>query len=287
MALENMTNMLRNALEGKYGVGAFNILDYTSFKAVVETAEELKAPVIVQTSVKTINLWGYKAIATWYKELASNTQVPVALHVDHCTDIEIIKKCIDAGWSSVMIDASAKPFEENLKISKEVVKIASAANVSVEAELGEIGGVEDDLIVDEEMANLADPVKAIMFCQELDIAVFAPAIGTAHGVYKGEPKIAFDRIEKIADATGVPLALHGGTGLSDDVFKRCIGLGCAKVNISTLLKRTFIDSFLDYRNENPNVYEPVKYIDHQISQLKADIRENIILFGGEGKAFRS
>ena len=186
-----------------------------------------------------------------------------------------------------MIDASAKPFEENLKISKEVVKIASAANVSVEAELGEIGGVEDDHIVDEEMANLADPVKAIRFCQELDLAVFAPAIGTAHGVYKGEPKIAFDRIEKIADATGVPLALHGGTGLSDDVFKRCIGLGCAKVNISTLLKRTFIDSFLDYRNENPNVYEPVKYIDHQISQLKADIRENIIVFGGEGKAFRS
>ena len=284
MAIENMTNMLRKALDGKYGVGAFNILDYTSFKAVVEMAEELKAPVIVQTSVKTIKLWGYEAIATWYKELASDTQVPVALHVDHCTDIEIIKKCIDAGWSSVMIDASAKPFEENLVISKEVVKIASATNISVEAELGEIGGVEDDLFIDEETANLADPAKAIRFCKELDLAVFAPAIGTAHGVYKGEPKIAFDRIEEIANATGVPIALHGGTGLSDEVFKRCIGLGCTKVNISTLLKHTFIDSFLDFKKENPDVYEPVKYIDYQISQLKADIRENIILFGGEGKA---
>jgi fructose-bisphosphate aldolase class II/tagatose 1,6-diphosphate aldolase GatY/KbaY len=279
-----MTDMLLRARDGKYAIGAFNILDYTSFKAVVETADELDAPVIVQTSVKTVKLWGYDAIASWYSELADKASVPVAIHVDHCTDIEVIKKCIDAGWSSVMIDASAKPFEENLKISREVVTLAKAANVSVEAELGEIGGVEDDIVVDEETAHLADPEKARIFCKKLDLAVFAPAIGTAHGVYKGEPKIAFDRIEEIARTTGVPLALHGGTGLSEEVFKRCISLGCAKVNISTLLKHTFINSFIEFKNENPEVYEPVKYIDHQINRLRSDIREKIILFGGAGKA---
>ncbi len=284
MARESMTEMLQNARDGKYGVAAFNILDYSSFKVVVETANELEAPVIVQTSVKTMNLWGYDAIASWYKELTKNASVPVALHVDHCTDLEVIKNCIKAGWSSVMIDASSKPFEENLEISRKVVELASAANVSVEAELGEIGGVEDDLIIEEEDATLADPAKAKIFCEELDLAVFAPAIGTAHGVYSGEPKIAFDRIEEIAKTTGVPLALHGGTGLSDEVFKKCIGMGCAKVNISTQLKHTYINSFTDFKKENPNLFEPVKFIEYQIKRLKNDVKENIILFGGAGKA---
>ena len=284
MALKNMTKMLQKARDGKYGVGAFNILDYNSFKAVVETANELDAPVIVQISVKTIRLWGYEAIASWYKELATNVAIPVALHVDHCTDIDIIKNCIKAGWTSVMIDASSKPFEENLSISKQVVEIASSVNVSVEAELGEIGGVEDDIVVAFEDANLADVEKAKTFCREMDLAVFAPAIGTAHGVYKGKPKIAYDKIEEIASSTGVPLALHGGTGLSDDVFKKCIALGCAKVNISTQLKHTFINSFIDFKEENPKVFEPVKFMEYQNKRLKTDVQENILLFGSAGKA---
>lgn len=284
MARESMTLMLQKARDGKYGVGAFNILDYGSFKAVVETANELDAPVIVQTSVKTVKLWGYEAIASWYKELADKADVPIALHVDHCNDIDVIKNCIKAGWTSVMIDASAKPFEENLEISREVVKLATSANVSVEAELGEIGGVEDDLVVAEEEAVLANPAKAKIFCEQLDLAVFAPAIGTAHGFYKGEPKVAFDIIEEIANDTGVPLALHGGTGLADDVFKRCISLGCAKVNISTQLKHTYVNSFIDFKNDHPDLFEPVKFIEYQVSRLKSDVKENIILFGGEGKA---
>ncbi len=194
MALENMTQMLLKARDNNYAVGAFNILDYNSFKAVIDAAQELHAPVIVQTSVKTIKLWGYEAIITWYKELAGSVSVPVAIHVDHCTDLDVIQKCIEAGWTSVMIDASANPFEENLAISKKVVDMAERENVSVEAELGEIGGVEDDKIVAEEDAGLADPGKSKDFCANLNLACFAPAIGTAHGVYKGEPKIAFDRI---------------------------------------------------------------------------------------------
>ncbi len=284
MALENMTAMLKNARDGKYGVGAFNILDYNSFKAVVDAANELNSPVITQISVKTIKLWGYETVATWYNQLAGNTSVPVALHVDHCTDIEVIKNCIQAGWTSVMIDASSKPFEENLALSKYVVKLAAATNVSVEAELGEIGGVEEDIIVAEEDANLADPEKAKIFCKELDLAVFAPAIGTAHGVYKGVPKIAFDRIEEIARSTGVPLALHGGTGLSDKVIQKCIALGCAKVNISTQLKHVYINSFVKFKKLNPEVMEPVKFIDHQYKAMKESVSKNISIFGSVGKA---
>lgn len=283
MPLISMKPMLAAARENGYAVGAFNIVDYLSTKAVIEAAEELDAPLIIQTSVKTVKFWGHSAIVSWLKELAEDSPVPVALHLDHCKDIDFIQQCIDAGWTSVMIDASSFPFEENLALTTEVVKRASLKNVGVEAELGEIGGVEEDIIVDEADAHLADPDKAIRFCRQVPLAVFAPAIGTAHGVYKGEPKVAFDRLEKIYYGTPTPLALHGGTGLSDDVFKRCISLGCAKVNISTQLKRTFIDSFVNYHNEKQE-YEPLKPLGAQYELIKSEMSEHIIRFGGEGRA---
>ncbi len=283
MGLESMKSMLAKAREGKYAVGAFNTVDYGSTKAAVTAAEELHAPIIIQTSVKTVKLWSQKAIVSWMKEIAEDSPVPVALHLDHCKDPDFIKQCIDAGWTSVMIDASAKPFEENLAITRQVFDMADAAGIGLEAELGEIGGVEDDKIVADEDAYLADPDKAEVFCKDMDLAVFAPAIGTAHGVYKGEPKIAYDRIEEIAKRTGLPIALHGGTGLSDETFKRCISLGCAKVNISTQLKYTFIDSFVNYHQEN-QVYEPVKVVAAQMEAIQNVVAENIRLFGSEGKA---
>jgi len=284
MALENMTRMLWRAKDCKYAVGAFNILDYNSMKAVVRAAEELNAPVIIQTSVKTVVFWGYKAIISWIKELAEFSQVPVALHLDHCKDIDYIKECIDAGWTSVMIDASSKPFEENLAMTREVVEMAKPNNVSVEAELGAICGVEDDISVTDRDASLADPQKAELFCQEISLDCFAPAIGTAHGLYKGEPKIDFDRLGTIAEKTNIPLALHGGTGLSEEIFKRCISLGCAKVNISTQLKHTFIDDFISYHTANPTEYNPLKVLDAQYNKLKDEISDKIELFGSTGQA---
>ncbi len=283
MGLVNMKPMLAVARDEGYAVGAFNIVDYASTRAVVKAAEELDAPVIVQTSVKTVQLWGHSTIVSWMKEVAGNSAVPVALHLDHCKDADFVKQCIDAGWTSVMIDASAKPFEENLAITKKVFEMADRAEIGVEAELGEIGGVEDDINVADEDAHLADPDKAVIFCKDLGLAVFAPAIGTAHGVYKGEPKIAFDRLEEIAKRTELPIALHGGTGLSDEVFKRCISLGCAKVNISTQIKHRFIDSFVEFHQQN-QVYEPVKVLAAQMKCLKDDVAANIRLFGGEGRA---
>ena len=284
MPLENMKAMLGKAAEEGYAVGAFNILDYNSTKAVVVAAEQTKAPVIIQTSAKTVIFWGASAIISWIRQLASPSNVPIALHLDHCKDLDLIKECIDSGWTSVMIDASSKPFEENLSLTRQVVDMAQPRNITVEAELGAIVGVEDDIHVKQQDAHLADPQQAIRFCKEIKLDCFAPAIGTAHGVYKGEPKIAYNLLKEIATKTGVPIALHGGTGLADEVFKKCISLGCAKVNISTQLKYAFIDGFVDYYNANNTQYNPLKVIEAQFNRLTPGIIEKIKLFGSEGKA---
>ena len=284
MPLENMKAMLSKAASEDYAVGAFNILDYNSTRAVVLAAEQVKAPVIIQTSAKTVIFWGTSAIISWIRQLTDPSSVPIALHLDHCKDLKLIKECIESGWTSVMIDASSKPFEENLSLSTEVVEMARPKDVTVEAELGAIVGVEDDIHVKEQDAHLADSEQAIKFCAEVKPDCFAPAIGTAHGVYKGEPKIAYDLLKEIAAKTTVPIALHGGTGLADEVFKKCISLGCTKVNISTQLKYAFIDGFVAYHNANNTEYNPLKVIDAQLRQLQAGIVEKIKLFGSAGKA---
>lgn len=286
MSLENIKGMLTSARVGKYAVGAFNILDYNSTKAVVRAAEQIDAPVIIATSAKTVIFWGSSAIVSWVRELALVSKVPIALHLDHCKDLNLIKECIDAGWTSVMIDASSKPFEENLAISRRVVEMARPKGVTVEAELGAIVGVEDDIHVKHQDAHLADPDQAVEFCAQAEPDCFAPAIGTAHGIYKGQPKIAYDRLEEIAARTKTPIALHGGTGLRDEVFKKCITLGCAKVNISTQLKYTFIDEFVAYHRANSTEYDPLRVIEAQFNKLKEDIIEKIKLFGSAGKQIR-
>jgi ketose-bisphosphate aldolase len=283
MSLVSMGPVLRAAKSGGYAVGAFNIVDYNTTLAVVRAAEELDAPVIVQTSVKTVVHWGRKTILSWMEDVAGDSPVPVVLHLDHCKDADFCKDCIDAGWTSVMIDASALPFGQNLDTTRRVVEAAEPAGVSVEAELGQIRGVEEDISVSEQESHLVDPDKAEEFCAGVHLAAFAPAIGTAHGLYKGEPKIAFNLLAETARRTGLPIALHGGTGLSDEVFRKCIKLGCAKVNISTQLKHAFIDGFVGYHAEHQN-YDPLKVIAAQYERVKSEMAAKIELFGGAGHA---
>ena len=283
MGLVSMTLMLRNARESGYAVGAFNILDYNSTLAVVRAAEQLDAPVIVQTSAKTVKHWTHATIVSWLRHIAEDSPVPVALHLDHCKDIGFIRQCMDAGWTSVMIDASSFPFEQNLAMTRQVVEMAQPRGIGVEAEMGEIVGVEDDLVVDDTDGHLADPDKAVRFCESVTLATFAPAIGTAHGNYKGEPRIAFDRLEQISQRTGLPIALHGGTGLTDEVIQRCIATGCAKVNISTQLKHAFIDGFTNHHNAH-NDYDPLKVIEAQLERMESEVAQKIEQFGGAGKA---
>ena len=282
MPLVNLKPVLREAKANGYAVAAFNPVDYASMKAMVKAAEELSAPVIIQTSAKTINYYGHAALVGWMREIAAESPVPVVLHLDHGKDLDMIRKCVEMGWTSVMIDWSDKPFETNLETSRKVVDLASAKNVGVEAEIGQIHGVEDDMVVTE--TYLTDPNEAEKFCRELDLAAFAAAIGTAHGYYKGEPNVAFDLIGEINRRTNTPMALHGGTGLSDDIIQRCIKLGCAKINISTNLKHVFVDSFVDYHKAKPTDYEPLRVLNAQYEAMKTLFKEKIAQFGGTNRS---
>ena len=211
MPLVNLKPVLREAKAKGYAVAAFNPVDYASMKAMVKAAEELNAPVIIQSSAKTIKYYGHKAMIGWMREIADDSPVPVVLHLDHGKDLDMIKKCVEMGWTSVMIDWSDKPFETNLETTRKVVDMATKAGIGVEAEIGEIHGVEDDMVV--EAVHYTDPAQAEKFCRELDLAAFAAAIGTAHGYYKGEPDVKFDLMGEINRRTNTPMALHGGTGL--------------------------------------------------------------------------
>ena len=285
MALVTMGPMLKRARAQGYGIAAYNMIDYNSARAIVEGAQELNAPVIVQVSVKTVKHWGYTPIAHWVRDLASTVDVPVALHLDHCTDFEVLRRCIDAGWTSVMFDGSSLPFAENLEKSLKAYHMTEEAGVGLEAEIGAIGGVEDDKHVNEDEARLANFDECIRFVRDMpNLAVFAPAIGTAHGMYKGEPKIAYDLLKRITDQISIPIALHGGTGLTEDQFHRCISGGCAKVNISTMHKILYVNSFVSLKEQKPKLEEPISFIAHQNEAMKGDVKSVIQIFGSKDKA---
>ena len=284
MSYVNLRDMLSTATQEHYAVGAFNIIDPMSIQAVIQAAEAKRSPVIIQTSVKTVKLYGSSELAALVKIPAERAQVPVALHLDHCKELPVIRECIEAGWSSVMIDASSFPFEENVRMTKAAVDMAKDYDVTVEGELGAIVGVEDDIHVNEQDAHLADYDLSLEFVRSTGIDLFAPAIGTAHGLYKGEPKIAFDLLEQIASAITIPIAIHGGTGLSDQVFQRVIRLGGSKVNISTQLKHVFKDSLSTYFQDNPKVYEPVKILAYMRDEIQKSVEQFLDQFGSTGKA---
>lgn len=284
MPLVNMKPLLRDAMDNGYAVAAFNLVDYNTTKAMVKAAEELNAPVICQTSAKTIKYFSHKEIVSWVRTVAEDSPVPVVLHLDHCKDLEVIEECARAGWTSIMIDASEYPFEKNLEESLKVREIAEKYGVGMEAELGQIMGVEDDMVVAEEDSVLTDPEDAKKFCDALDLSAFACAVGTAHGYYKGEPNVDFDRIVRINQLTRTPMALHGGTGLSDETFARAIAGGTAKINISTNLKHVFVESFVNYHKENPKDFEPLRVMDAQYQACKAMFGDFIEKFGGKDRA---
>ena len=284
MPLVNMKPLLRDAMDNGYAVAAFNLLDYGTTKAMVQAAEELNAPVICQTSTKTIQYWSHKEIVSWVRTVAEDSPVPVVLHLDHCKDLAMIEACAKAGWTSIMIDASHLPFEENLEQSKRTREIAEKYGVGMEAELGQIMGVEDDMHVAEDDSVLTDPADAKRFCDALDLSAFACAVGTAHGFYHGEPKVDFDRIAAINSLTHTPMALHGGTGLGEEVFRKAIERGAGKINISTNLKHVFVESFVGYHTANPKDFEPLRLIDAQYQACKAMFAGFIEKFGGKDRA---
>jgi tagatose 1,6-diphosphate aldolase GatY/KbaY len=265
MSIVNAKEIMVEALKGKYAVGAFNITDLLQFEAVIDAAIETKSPVIVQTSVKPSQFLGTDMMVAIYRTLAEKAPVPVCLHLDHCTDVDYCKKCADAGYTNIMIDASKQPYEENIRQTKEVADYChKIGGISVEGELGTVSGVEDQIKVSEDEAQLANPQQSVEFCERTGVDIFAPAIGTAHGVYKTKnPKIDTERmatINKMLNGNGIktPLVVHGGTGLPEDTIKKLLAAGGAKFNVSTELKRVLIDSKFEYISAHRDEYDPGK-----------------------------
>jgi ketose-bisphosphate aldolase len=245
MPVVSLKEILGPAFKKRYGVGAFNIVDDLTMMAVLDAAAQTRSPVIIQISVKTVKFWGARLLQQTFAELASQRPIPATLHLDHCPDVSTIKTCLEAGWNSALFDASKLTYEENLRQTTAVVHFAKKFGAGVEGELEAVRGVEDGVGGDAE-GELVPIDKCIEFIEATGIDCFAPAIGTAHGMYATEPVISFDRVKEITDRKPVPIVLHGGTGLSDDTFRRLIQNGCAKVNISTKLKMQFCRWLSDF-----------------------------------------
>ena len=291
MSIVNAKEIMLEAAQGKYAVGAFNITNLIQMEAVVEAAIDKKAPLIVQTSVKPSKFLGRNVLVAIYRVLAESAPIPICLHLDHCTEVDYCKQCADSGYTNIMIDASKQNFEENIRQTQEVVDYThSVGNISVEAELGTVSGVEDQIKVAEDEAALANPKQSVEFVERTGVDIFAPAIGTAHGVYKTKnPKVDFDRLGKInqiLNGSGIktPLVVHGGTGLPEDYIRRLIEMGGAKFNVSTELKRTMIDATYDYISAKREEYDPGK-IDIAVKDaIRSAVGHWIDMLGSAGKA---
>jgi fructose-bisphosphate aldolase, class II len=283
MPIASMQGLLKNALERRYGVAAFNVVNDTSMEATLAAAMELRAPLIVQVSVKTVKVWGARLIQLMFAEMAQRVSIPAALHLDHCPDVSVIEDCLEAGWNSVLFDGSSLGYEECLEQTRKVVALAHGYGAAVEGEIEPVKGVEDGLGSDEDGAIFSTE-KAVAFIRETGIDSFAPAIGTAHGMYHAEPTINFDRVSQLVSAVGIPMVLHGGTGLSEHVFHNLIARGAAKVNISTELKITLADSLRIYLEKYPKQYDPLKLLAANRDAIKAMAAKFIKIFGSDGKA---
>ena len=291
MSIVNALEITKQAAKDGYAVGAFNITSINQMEGVIEAAVEKKAPLIIQASVTPSKFLKPEVIVSVYHTLASQAPIPICLHLDHCTDVEYCKKLADIGYTNLMIDASKQVFEENIRQTKEVVDYCHAhSDASVEGELGTVSGVEDQIRVAEDEAALCNPHEAVMFVERTGVDIFAPAIGTAHGVYKTKnPKIDFERMATInkmlnADRINTPLVVHGGTGLPDDYVKQLLEAGGAKFNVSTELKHTLIDATRDYIAANPDQYDPGKIDIAVRDAIRVAVGRWIDLLGSAGKA---
>ncbi|MBS4179373.1 tagatose-bisphosphate aldolase subunit GatY [Lederbergia citrea] len=277
-------NLLLEAQIGNYAVPAFNVHNLETAKAVLETAEELQSPVLLAATPGTIKYMGEEFLVGIMEASRKRYGIPFEVHLDHHENIDDIKRLVDAGVRSVMIDASHHPFEENVRIVKEVVDYASKRGAFVEAELGRLSGIEDDMSVDEKDAIYTNPQEAREFVERTGIDSLAVAIGTAHGLYKGEPKLDLDRLKEIRQVVDIPLVLHGGSGLPDELVQETIRMGICKVNIATELKNAFVANLKQHFVDHPEENDPRKYFKEAISGLKRVAADKIAMCQSAQKA---
>jgi tagatose 1,6-diphosphate aldolase GatY/KbaY len=272
-------SMLLDAQKKGYAIPAFNIHNLETIRAVLDKSEELRSPVMLSATPGTVNYVGEELLVSMVQGAKKKYDIPISLHLDHHEKYEDISRLIDLGACSVMIDASHHEFEENVHIVKEVVSYASRYGVTVEAELGKLSGVEDDLVVDEKDAIYTNPKQAKEFVERTGIHSLAVAIGTAHGLYKGAPNLDLNRLAEIQKVVEIPLVLHGGSGLPDKLVQETIRLGISKVNVATELKIAFAKGLRNYLATHPEANDPRHYFKDGIEQMKIVVEQKIKMCG--------
>lgn len=283
MSLVTTKELLLDAQKNGYAIGAFNVENMEMVQAVVAAAEELKSPVIMQTTPSTIK---YASPEMFYANVAAaakDASVPVVMHLDHGNSFELAVHAFRAGYTSIMIDGSHSVFEENIAITKSVVDVCHAGNVPVEAELGKVGGKEDDLDGGNG-GGYTVPSEAVEFVEKTGIDSLAVAIGTAHGVYKGTPKLDVERLSEIREVVSIPLVLHGTSGVPDEAVKECIRRGICKVNYATDLRIAFSNGVKEYLTANPDAFDPKKYNAVGREKVKEYVMSKMLVCGSNGRA---
>ncbi len=283
MPLVSSKELMLDAQRNRYAIGAFNVENMEMVQAIVAAAEELSAPIILQTTPGTLK---YAAPEMYYAcvcAAAKAARVPVVMHLDHGSSFDLAMRTVHAGYTSIMIDGSQKEFEENIALTRSVVDACHAGGVPVEAELGKVGGKEDDLDGGEGNGYTV-PEEAEEFVARTGADSLAVAVGTAHGVYKGIPKLDLERISRIRELVNVPLVLHGTSGVPDDTVRSCIARGICKVNYATDLRIAFTKGVQDYLRENPNAYDPKKYGAVGRENVRQYVMQKILVCGADGKA---
>ncbi|MBR4993897.1 MAG: class II fructose-1,6-bisphosphate aldolase [Lachnospiraceae bacterium] len=282
MPLVTSEQMLLKADKEGYAVGAFNVENMEMVMAVIKACEELNAPAILQTTPSTVKYAGLDMYYANVAAAAKKASVPIALHLDHGNSFELAMQALHAGYTSIMIDGSKLDFEANIALTKSVVDVCKPCGIPVEAELGKVGGKEDDLSCDD--PGYTDPEDAVEFVEKTGVSSLAVAIGTAHGIYKGEPKLDMDRLSEIRKVVSIPLVLHGASGVPDEAVRECIRRGISKVNFATELRIALSNGIKDYLKEDPDVFDPKKYDARGMERVTELVKGKIKVCGSEGKA---
>lgn len=273
--------MLLDARRGGYAVGAFNAENMEMVKAIIAAAEELRAPVMIQTTSSTIKYGSVETYAAIVSAEAMKASVPVCLHLDHGSSFGLAVRCVMAGYTSVMMDGSKLPFEENIAVSRQVAEMAAAVGIPCEAELGKVGGKEDEV---EAVADInTDPAEAKEFVERTGISSLAVAIGTAHGFYVGTPVLDVERLSEIRKAVDVPLVLHGASGLTDEQVQECVKRGICKVNFATELRNAYTRAVERYLLDNPNTIDPKAYSKAAMAAVTELVKARMKVCGCDGK----
>ena len=281
--LTTSRELLLDAQKNGYAVGAFNVENMEMVQAVVAAAEELKAPVMLQTTPGTLKYAGLEYFLANASVAAKNASVPVVMHLDHGNSFELAMQALRTGYTSIMIDGSKLPFAENIALSKAVADACHPSGIPVEAELGKVGGKEDDLVVTGD-SPYTDPNEAAQFVAETGVDSLAVGIGTAHGFYKGAPRVNVERLKEIRKAVSIPLVLHGTSGVPDETVRACIENGICKVNYATDLRVAFSRGVKEYLAQLPDTYDPKKYNTKGREEVMKHVINRILLCGSNGKA---